>query len=274
MPKVKDKSAENQTEENQAKGEKSVNTEEKSKKKKEKKEKKEKKGSLKVIIFLMFFVLIMGMAIAILFFNAFNIREKYLRSTIDKIPVVKNIIPKAKTENANEENNNTMTIKEAEAKIADLENQLATKDTTIDTLTKDNDALKLENNRLKEIESQQIEFKADKEEFDKMIAENNPEAYSAFYESISPENAEKLYQSTKATSEQTKELKKYTDTFQEIDPEAGAGVIEEMVGTDMNLASLILSNIDSEQRAKIIAAMDPTRAASVVKYMAPNTTTP
>lgn len=274
MPKVKDKGAENQTEENKAKGEKSVDTEDKSKKKKrEKKEKKEKKGSLKVVILLIFFVLIMGMAVAILFFNAFNIREKYLRSTIDKIPVVKNIIPKAKTENTNE-NNNTMTLKEAEAKIADLENQLATKDTTINTLTKDNDALKLENNRLKEIESQQIQFKADKEEFDKMIAENNPEAYSAFYESISPENAEKLYQSTKATSEQTKELKKYTDTFQEIDPEAGAGVIEEMVGTDMNLASLILSNIDSEQRAKIIAAMDPTRAASVVKYMAPNTTTP
>lgn len=268
MAKVKDKDAENQTEEKQ---------EQKQKKQKKQNKvdiddgtgkKKKKGGRLKVIILLIFFVLIMGIAVAILFFNAFNIREKYLRSTIDKIPIVKNIIPSGEAVETSAQED-TMSIQQAQARIADLENQLSTKDTTIDSLTKDNDSLRLENNRLKEIESQQIQFRADKEEFDRMIAENDPTAYSAFYESISPENAERLYQSTKATSEQRKELKNYTNAFEEIEAEAGAGIIEEMVGTDMNLAALILENISSEQRANILAAMDATLAASVVKYMAP-----
>lgn len=266
MAKVKDKDAEGQTEEKQDKKQR--------KKKKgdieEGTEKKKKGGALKVIILLVLFATIIGIAIAILFFNAFNIREKYLRSTIDKIPVVKNIIPSAQTDETSTKQDDAVSLQQAQARIADLENQLSTKDTTIDSLTKDNDTLRLENERLKEIEEQQVQFKADKEEFDRMIAENDPAAYSAFYESISPENAERLYQSTKATSERTKELKNYTNTFSDIDPDAGAGIIEEMVGTDMNLAALILENIDSDQRASILAAMDATKAASVVKYMAPN----
>lgn len=248
--------------------------EENSNKKKNKKDvdndspKKKKKGKAKIIIFFILFILILGMIGAILFFNAFNIREKYLRSTIDKIPIVRNIIPKA-PDSSETTTEKKASVEELEAKIADLESQIKAKDITITTLTDDNEKLQLENTRLKEIESQQVQFKEDKAKFDEMIANNDPQAYSSFYENIAPENAENLYKQTKESAEKQKELKKYTDTFETIDPAAGALVMEEMVGTDINLASMILKNIDSEQTAKIIAAMDPTKAASLVKYMAP-----
>lgn len=227
---------------------------------------KKKKGG--GIVFVLFFMLLLIiMLVAIVGFNVFNIREKYLRSTIEKIPIVRNILP-AKASVEGEEI--PATIEELQAKVLDLERQISSQNNTITVLTDNNASLELENKRLKEIETKQLEFKVAKEEFDRLIATNDPDAYSKFYEQISPENAEILYTYTKMSAEQTKELKKYTDTFDNIDPTAGAGIIEEMIGTDMALASLILKNIDSEQRANIIAAMDPVKAASLVKYMAPN----
>lgn len=232
----------------------------------EEKTPKQKKG--KGIIFVLFFLLLLiVMLVAVIGFNIFNIREKYLRTTIEKIPIVRNILA-AKVATDGEEI--LATTEELQAKVLQLENQISSQNNTITVLTDNNTSLELENRRLKEIETKQLEFKTAKEEFDRLIATNDPAAYSKFYEQISPENADLLYTATKMSAEQSKELKKYTDTFDSIDPEAGAKIIEEMVGTDMALASLILKNIDSEQRANIIAAMDPVIAASIVKYMAPN----
>lgn len=235
------------------------------KKEKKKKEKTKKKGKAGKVIVLMILVILVGFIVSVLGFNAFNLREKYLRTTIDKIPVVKDWlkapIPKDDTE--------TLSVEQLQAKITSLQREIDNQNTTIDTLTDNNKSLELENTRLREIEAQQVQFKEDKQKFDEMIANNDPNAYSTFYEQISPENAEILYTATKTTAEQQKEVKRYTNTFETIDASAGAKIIEEMVGTDMELATLILQNIDSEQEAKILAAMDPTKAASVVKNMAP-----
>lgn len=236
--------------------------------------KKKGKGIIGIIFALLFLLLIVGMAVAILFFNAFNIRDKYLRGTIEKIPIVKNLLPTTVTtdENGNTIDNKELSKEELQSQIKELEKQIETQKTQITTLTDNTSALELENKRLQEIESQQVDFKNTKEEFDRLVALNDPAAYSAFYEQISPENASVLYAETKLSAEQKKELKKYTDTFANIDADAGAKIIEQLVDTDIDLVILILKNIDSEQRATIMAAMDPIKAAMVVKRMAPDTT--
>lgn len=264
MAKVKEAENTKQAEENNSHTEQSKASSSKADDSQQKKPKK-KKGKGKLIV-LFFLIIIIGFIVSVIGFNAFNLREKYLRKTIDKIPVVKDLLKAPVTEDDIKE----PTSEEMKATIASLEKEIESQNEKINTLTENNNSLQLENARLKEIESQQVKFKEDKAKFDEMIANNDPTAYSSFYEQISKENAENLYEEAKASAEQTKELKKYTETFNTIDATAGAKIIEEMVGTDMNLASLILKNIDNEQRAKILAEMDATKAASVVKYMAPN----
>ncbi len=234
------------------------------------KTKKSKSGVVTLIIGLLFFLIITGSLVAILGFNAFNIREKYLRSTMEKIPIVRMLLSPV------EEGSETSVpvaenVNDLKNKILELEKQVELQNNTINTLSKDNDDLNLENKRLKEIESMQADFKKQKEEFDNLIALNDPTAYSTFYEKIAPENAENLYVTAKISAEQKRELKKYTETFEEIDADTGAKVLEEMIIADIDLVVLILKNVTTEQRAKLIAGMGTENAAKVVKYLAPQT---
>lgn len=203
---------------------------------------------------------------SVLVFNVFNIREKYLRNIINSIPVINNLLPEPEK---TDEEYTSLTSEELQYKIRQLQKQIDTQQEDIKNLSAANEELNLENKRLKEIESQQLEFKAAKEEFDTMIANNDPQAYAAFYEQISPENAQNLYSEVKQTVEQQKEIKKYISTFSEMESDAAAGILEEMVQTDINLVVLILKNLDNEQRGNILAEMDASKAAVAVKRLAP-----
>jgi len=224
-----------------------------------------KKGRGK-IIFLLLMLFIIGFLMSVLVFNVFNIREKYLRNIINSIPVISNLLPEPKE---SDEEYTSLTSEELQYKIRQLQKQVDTQQEDIKNLSAANEELNLENKRLKEIESQQLEFKTAKEEFDTMIAKNDPQAYASFYEQISPENAEKLYPEVKQTVEQQKEIKKYISTFSEMEPDAAAGILEEMVQTDINLVVVILKNLDNEQRGNILAQMDAAKAAVAVKRLAP-----
>jgi flagellar motility protein MotE (MotC chaperone) len=232
-------------------------------------EKSSKKKKGKLVPLLMIF-LIIGMSVAVLGFNAFNIREKYLRDTLKNVPVLKNLLSKTVEDATVDE---TITTEQLQLKIDELQKLAEDNKNTIAMLTNSNNDLGLENKRLKDIEAQQVQFKKDKAEFDRLLALNDPAAYSAFYEKISPENAQNLYTQAKLTATEKQAIKKYTESFETMSADAAAGVMEEMVQTDINLVVLILKNIDSEQSGKILAAMDPVKAAKVVKRLAPTLTT-
>lgn len=222
------------------------------------------------IIWLLLFVFLIALMVAILGFNAFNIREKYLRNTLKNIPVVKNLLDETTQADAVQQ---SITPEQLNLKIAELEKQIEDNKNTITILTDNNKELELENKRLKEIESQQLEFEKKRKELDERIAMNDPAAYSAFYEQISPENAQNLYSQAKLSAQEKADIKKYTQSFETMPADAAAGVVEEMVQTDMDLVVLIFNNIDSEQSGKILAEMDPKKAAKLVKRLAPELTT-
>ena len=52
--------------------------------------------------------------------------------------------------------------------------------------------------------------------------------------------------------------------------DAAAKVLEEMIGTDMDLVVRILNNIGAEKRGAILGAMEPANAAAAAKQMAPD----
>ena len=211
-------------------------------------EKKKKKGGclLKLLIFL----IIIAIPIALISFNVGNIRDKYLRPGLEKIPIVKNLLPPLEEEQQEEE-------------VVDEKQQ------TIESLTKEIEELNKEVTRLKEFEQAQLQFKAEKEEFDKMIALNDPKAYASFYESIAPENAEELYKQAINQEVTDKRFKEYIQTFETMKKDAVATILEELMVTDMDLVITILENLTSDKRSEILSAMDPKNAASCSKLLAP-----
>ena len=212
-------------------------------------EPKKKKGGclLKLLIFL----IIIAIPIALISFNVGNIRDKYLRPGLEKIPIVKNLLPPLEEEQQQEE------------EVVDEKQQ------TIDSLTKEIEELNKEVTRLKEFEQAQLQFKAEKEEFDKMIALNDPKAYASFYESIAPENAEELYKQAINQEVTDKRFKDYIQTFETMKKDAVATILEELMVTDMDLVITILENLTSDKRSEILSAMDPKNAASCSKLLAP-----
>ncbi len=211
-------------------------------------EPKKKKGGclLKLLIFL----IIIAIPIALISFNVGNIRDKYLRPGLEKMPIVKNLLPPLEEEQQEEE-------------VVDEKQQ------TIDSLTKEIEELNKEVTRLKEFEQAQLQFKAEKEEFDKMIALNDPKAYASFYESIAPENAEELYKQAINQEVTDKRFKDYIQTFETMKKDAVATILEELMVTDMDLVITILENLTSDKRSEILSAMDPKNAASCSKLLAP-----
>ncbi len=238
---------------------------EKQEKKARRQREKGRKGKLLPVLLAL---LLVGGIGAGLFFDVFGIRSRYVVPTIQKLPIVGNLV---KTEAPASPDDPY-----ANASVGELKNTINTLQQQVDALTTENqsmqDRVKLytdELTRLQELEAQQVQFKDDKAKFDQMIAENNPAAYASFYEQISPENAETLYKEAVSTAQQSKDFKKYMNTIQAMDATQGAKVLGELARTDMNLVVLILNSLDSASSGGILAAMDPVMAASVVKQMAP-----
>ncbi|MBR1445137.1 MAG: hypothetical protein IJ583_16580 [Firmicutes bacterium] len=236
----------------------------KEKKDKKKKEKKKGKGFLGFLLF----ILIIGGLVAILGFNVGGIREKYLRSTLEKIPVVKNLLPPA--EGAENDEYSGMSQEQAVSRAKSLEVELEKNKAEMENYQKIISDKDTEIKRLKEFENAQVKFKTDKAEFDRLVALNDPDAYKKYYEQISPENAETLYKEVVQTAAADKELKDYVNTFENMKKGPAAKVLEELIGTDMDLVVRILNNISSEQRADILASMDPINAAACTKRMSPD----
>lgn len=210
-----------------------------------------KRGRLfKLIIAGIIFIIILSISVAILGFNVGNIRDKYLRPGLERIPIINNLLPPLEEEQIQEQ-------------------PVDEKQQTIDSLTAEIEELNKEISRLKEFEQAQLEFKAEKEEFDKMIALNDPKAYSNFYETISPENAEELYKQAINQEVVDKEFKDYIQTFENMKKDAAATILEQLIITDMDLVITILNNLSSKKRSEILSAMDPQNAASCSRLLSP-----
>ena len=210
-----------------------------------------KRGRLfKFIIAGIIFIIILSISVAILGFNVGNIRDKYLRPGLERIPIINNLLPPLEEEQIQEQ-------------------PVDEKQQTIDSLTVEIEELNKEISRLKEFEQAQLEFKAEKEEFDKMIALNDPKAYSNFYETISPENAEELYKQAINQEVVDKEFKDYIQTFENMKKDAAATILEELIITDMDLVITILNNLSSKKRSEILSAMNPQNAASCSRLLSP-----
>ncbi|MEE3467770.1 MAG: hypothetical protein VZQ83_04960 [Eubacterium sp.] len=180
-----------------------------------------------------------------------------LYPVLKDVPVLNKILP----EPDQKESDSTYydNLAEANARIKELEAQLASTSSS-DTANSDEiDKLKKENARLKKFEEAQAAFAKRQLEFDKNVVTNEKapdvEEYKKYYEAINPDNAEKIYRQVAKDFQYTEEIKDQADMFAKMEPSKAASALTEL-SADLTLVAKILDAMPNNKKAAIMNQMD------------------
>jgi flagellar motility protein MotE (MotC chaperone) len=239
-------------------------------KNKDKKGKKKKKGGFPVVAVIAL-LLIIGSIVALLFFNVFGFRENYVMPYLRNAPLIGPLFPAPpEGEEGGDAGKYANTSREELiSMITALEYQVQTMEkneaATRDQIAKLNETI----NYLRGFESQIEAYRQIKAEFDQMIALGDPEAYKNFFESISPENADRLYQEVLKHVQYDDEFKKYASAFAMMDAGEAATALTNLLTTNSTLLVKILWAINTESRAEIFNEMEPNNVSRIARLMEP-----
>ncbi|MBD5535779.1 MAG: hypothetical protein HDQ99_09020 [Lachnospiraceae bacterium] len=195
-----------------------------------------------------------------------------LRPLLKDVPVVNKILPEEKTGTPSQSGSSWSSESEKDEQIRNLELELQRLQT--ENLQKDEQIANLlaENERLKGFESMQSEFQRIQMEFFENVvyAENGPgpEAYKEYFEAMNPATAEYLYKQVIVQLEEDRDIVEAAETYAAMKPAQAANIFEKMTN-DLNLVARILGEMSTEDRGKILGAMDAEVAAKLTKIMIP-----
>lgn len=206
--------------------------------------------------------------VAVFYFNIGGATNKFLIPTLNKVGLFNDLLPQT------EDNPyDGYTVEELIEVIEDYKGQIDEMNVEIsdkDLIIKDKDK---EIERLKSFEEEQLVFKQEKENFDRMLIDNEyappVEAYIEFYRGMYPETAERVYKEAILQVKYSEDIKKYVKTYEEMDSESAAAILQQIVNTDMELVVIILDSMSADSRAKILEGMQTDIAARVSKNLAP-----
>lgn len=194
-----------------------------------------------------------------------------LRPVLRNVPVINQVLPEMTEAEIAAENDYPYTnLKEAIARIQELETQLAQQQ---DRTSEDQNtiaSLQTEIDRLKVFEDNQLAFEDRVQAFDENVvfAEEAPsiEEYKSYYEQISPDNAAQIYEKVVKQLQYDEAIKEKAEIFRKMKPADAAQIMEEMTA-DTEAVAKILSCMDSKYSSLILAQMDRTNAAKITKRM-------
>lgn len=195
-----------------------------------------------------------------------------MRPLIKDIPGINMILPSASSGFDNTDGYSYKTLYDAIERIRELEENNAIMQ---DQLLVDKEAITdLQNEvlRLRVFEQNQLAFDALKKKFDEEVVftDKAPDIneYKSWYEQIEPENAALLYEKVIERLAYSEKVKEWAKTYSKMDADAAAAILSEMTG-DLDLVTQILLNLNAQQRAEILANMDPVYAAKLTHVMYP-----
>ena len=198
-----------------------------------------------------------------------GIGSKVLYPVLKDVPVVNKILPEASEEQqASEGNYKYTTLKAANARIQELEGQLASESGTTNA---NSDYIKELENQVRDLQK----YKDNEDAFNKRVAdfdekvvfaENAPEIseYRSYYESISPENAEKIYQKVVEEERYSEKAKELATMYANMDAASAAQALSEMK-ENLDLVCDILENMGEKKAAAVLQEMDSVYAAQLTR---------
>ncbi|MCR5797217.1 MotE family protein [Eubacterium xylanophilum] len=234
-------------------------------------EKEEGAGSkvLTIVIVLLIILIWLAAFVALVKMDVGGFGSEVLAPVVKDVPVVNMILPSKVTEEKKDPSLYT-NLDEANAKIKDLEAQLAKAKSSGSASSDEVKELKAEVDRLKKFESQQRAFEQRVKEFDEGVVYNDKapelEEYKKYYEQISPDNAENIYKKVLKDYQHEQAIKKQGTVYSKMDAKKAAAVLETMA-TDIGLVAKILDTMTESKSAAILNEMTPETAAQITTKM-------
>ena len=198
-----------------------------------------------------------------------GIGSNILYPVLKDVPVGNKILRSPSEEmQASEDNYKYTTLKSANARIKELESQLEAQGGTTAANSDYIANLEAEVKNLQKYKDQMDEFDKRVAEFNEKIVfnDNAPDIseYRSYYESIEPENAEKIYRQVMQRERYNEKAKELATYYANMEAESAAQVMSEM-DEDLDLICDILQNMSEKQAAAILQAMNTEYAAQITK---------
>lgn len=235
------------------------------------KRKEESSGKFGTFLIILIFLLIWLTALALLVKLDVGGLGTTLRPYLKDVPVISLILPGVSDEQIQwEENYPYKNMDEAMNEIDILREQ-------VETLQKENSdyaieiaQLKTENARLKKFEEDVTEFEERVKRFEQYVVFNDkaPDVseYKEFYESIEPENAERLYQYVVELIQYDEAIVTQAELFANMKPGQAADALQEMTA-DIGFITKILLAMKKDNATEIMNKMDALFVAKVMQRM-------
>ncbi len=232
---------------------------------------REKGGSHLVTVLIALAIVLIWLAVFICLvkFDVGGIGSNVLYPVLKDVPVVNRILPTVSEEQQAEDGNYTYTtLKAANARIKELENQIASQNGTTTANSDYIAQLEAEVKNLQKYKDDEDAFNKRVRDFDEKVvfADNAPDIseYKAYYEGIQPENAESIYRQVLNKLQYSEKAKQLATTYSAMDAASAAKTLSEM-SEDLNLVCDILENMSEKNAAAILQAMDSAYAAQITK---------
>ncbi len=198
-----------------------------------------------------------------------GIGSNILYPVLKDVPVINKILPAPSEEmQASEDNYAYTTLKSANERIKELESQLEAQGGTNAANSDYIANLEAEVKNLQKYKDQMDDFDKKVEEFNEKIVfnDNAPDIseYRSYYESIEPENAEKIYRQVMQRERYNEKAKELATYYANMEASKAAQVLAEM-DEDLDLICDILQNMTEKQAAAIIQELDNEYAAQITK---------
>ncbi len=223
--------------------------------------------ALIVIVIVIIWLAIFGVLIKL---DVGNFGSDVLYPVLKDVPVVNMILPEPGDRSADENSGEYDNLTEANARIRELESQLAATSSSNNANSDEIDDLKTEVSRLQKFEQSQKAFAERVKRFDRNVVFNDKapdsEEYKTYYEEIEPDNAEKIYREVCKQYEYSQEIKDQAETYSKMEAANAAAILEEM-SNNLTLVASILDNMQPAKSAEILANMKTTTAAQVTTKM-------
>jgi len=231
----------------------------------------DKGGKLGTFLIVLIFLLIWITILALLVKLDVGGLGTTLRPYLKDVPVVNLMLPGVSDEQLQwEENYPYKNMDEAVTEVDLLRKQ-------VEQLTKENSdyaleiaKLKTENTRLKTFEDDLKAFEERVERFEQYVVFNDkaPDVseYKAFYESINPENAERLYSLVVELMQYDEGIVKQAELFANMKPGQAAAALEEMTA-DIEYITKILLAMKKDNATEIMNKMDALYVAKIMQRM-------
>lgn len=229
-------------------------------------------GSKIVTALIVFIIVIIWLAIfgVLIKLDVGNFGSEVLYPVLKDVPVLNMVLPNTSDDSGDGTSKEYDNLKEANARIKELESQLAATSSSDSANSDEVKDLKAEVERLKQFEDNQKAFAERVKQFDENVVYNDKapdtEEYKQYYEQIEPDNAEKIYKEVCKDYQYSQEVKDQAEMYAKMEPVNAAAILEEMT-SDLNLVASILDSMQTSKSALILQNMSTTVAAQITTKM-------